>query len=132
MDCTMSSMPELPAARLRSRGARDRLAVASAHLRRGARHAPAIARLLWTCLLFCVAVAWILSCFVSWTVERRELHELPELPELPAVIELRNSVHRFEIVEVPAPDGRGTIRTFARKRSAPAAAPAAAAPTPRE
>ncbi|HSK05432.1 MAG TPA: hypothetical protein VK932_29485 [Kofleriaceae bacterium] len=121
-------MSELPTARLRSRGARDRLAVASAHVRRGARHAPAIARLVWTCLLFGVAVAWILSCIVSWTSERRDFHDLP------AVIELHDTVHHLEVVEVPAPDGRGTIRTLAVRRmprTAPAAA-AAAAPTPRD
>jgi hypothetical protein len=118
-------MSELPTARLRSRGARDRLAVASAHVRRGARHAPAIARLLWTCLLFCVAVAWILSCIVSWTSERRDFHDLP------AVIELRSTGHHLEVVEVPAPGGHGTIRTLTVKRMRPAAAPAAA-PTPRE
>ncbi len=123
-------MSELPAARLRARGARDRLAVAFAHARRGARlarHVPAIARLLWTCFLFCVAVAWILSCVVSWTSERRDFHELP------AVIELRNTAYHLETIEVPGPDGRGTIRTLSVKRTrraeAPAAAPAAAAPT---
>lgn len=124
------STSELPTARLRSRGARDRLAVASAHVRRGARHAPAIARLVWTCLLFCVAVAWILSSIVSWTSERRDLHELP------VMIELRNTVYHLETARVPAPDGRGTIRTLSVKRTrraaAPAAAPAVVAPTPRE
>lgn len=120
-------MSELPAARLRARGARGGLAVASAHVRCGARHAPAIARLVWTCLLFCVAVAWILSCVVSWTSERRDFHDLP------AVIELRDTGYRLETVEVPAPDGRGTIRTLSVKRTrraeAPATAPAGAAPT---
>jgi hypothetical protein len=122
-------MAELPTARLRSRGARGRLAVASAHVRCGARHAPAIARLLWTCLLLCVAVAWILSCIVSWTSEQRGFHELP------AVLELQDTIHHLEVVEVPAPDGRGTIRTLAVRRmprTAPPAAPAPAAPTRRE
>jgi hypothetical protein len=111
-------MAELPAARVRSR---DRLAVAVAHLRRGARLAPRIARWLGSFVLILVAVAYALSWLASGTRWKREPHELPR------VIHLGSAADELEIVERPAVTERGTvmIETLARKRRPPATAPSA-------
>ena len=120
-------MSELPTARVRPRAAKDQLAVAAAHARRGARHVPRIARGFWTCLLCGVAVAYVIACLIEWTSPRRASSEPPRPIHL-------EGADRLEIVDVPSPTGHGTIRSLARKRvPQPPAAPvpgATLAPAP--
>jgi hypothetical protein len=113
-------MAELPAARVLPRDAKDRLAVASAHARRGARRASRIARWLWTCFLGTVAVAYVvyhLIGAIGGTEARRDSYA----PLRPIHLE---GADQLEVVDRPSPTGHGTIKSLARKRKPPAPASA--------
>ena len=118
-------MAELPTARLLSRDAKDQLAVASARARHVARHVPGMARWVWSCLLSSTAVVYVLFRVIAWvwTAPAHVSHEPPR------VIHLRGA-DQLEVVDVPSPTGRGTIRTLARKRTPPAPAAESTRPAP--
>ena|SRR6187402_1617809 len=122
-------MAELPTARLLSRDAKDQLAVASARARRVARHAPGIARWVWSCLLSSTAVVYVLFRVIAWALTARAhvSHEPPRVIHLDGYL---RGADQLEVVDVPSPTGRGTIRTLARKRTPPAPAAEAAPPAP--
>jgi hypothetical protein len=97
--------PELPPARLHSASAES---VALAHVLHGGRHALRIGRWLWTALMAAVCISTAVYHLIPRTP--------PNQPEDPRIrIEALDLQPRYEVVEIPNPNGPGTISTFRRK-----------------
>lgn len=107
-------MAELPTARVYPRDAKDQLAVVGFHARRGGRFAFAVGRLLWTFVLASVGAAYVTSRVIAWTEPRHASFEMPR------TIHLGSAADQLELIDVPSPTGRGTIKSLARKRMPPA------------
>lgn len=121
-------MADLPTARVYPRDAKDRLAVACVHARRGGRVVSEVARLLWTFLLASIGTAYLTSRVIEWTEPRHVSYEEVTRPirlggGSAGRLELGDLGDRLEIVDVPSPTGHGTIKSLARKRTPPAPPP---------
>jgi hypothetical protein len=110
---------ELPVARVRS--VRTFASVASScasafvalglHVGNGLRVARQLARWTWTFLMALVVLAYLVGRFLSWTSPPRDAAPAP--PTVPP--DLMQQLQGVEVIDRPAPNGSGTVKTLGRR-----------------